>query len=73
MLSKSITYIQGEPFKDKKYHTCPEIKEKEFTFDQIQKYHIPYEQVIINWEKGRGAGTYARVYLGYIIQRVIDE
>ena len=74
MLSKSITYIQGEPFKDKKYQpTRNNNDEQEFTFDQIQQYYIPYDQIIIDEEHCRGAGKFAGVHPGYIIQRVIDE
>ena len=74
MLSESISYIQKgivdqNPHPYRKYNQ----NEQEFTFDQIQQYYIPYDQITINWEKGRGEGTYGRVYLGYIIQRVIDE
>ena len=77
MLSKSITYIQGEPFKDKKYHTCLEENndEQKVTFDQIQQYKIPYEQVRFYYDKEhcRGAGKFAGVHPGYIIQRAFDE
>ena len=76
MLSKSITYIQGEPFKENKYQTYQENNdEQEFTFDQIQQYYIPYEQIRYYYDEEHcyGAGTYASVHPGYIIQRVIDE
>ena len=74
MLSKSITYIQGEPFKENKYQTYQENNdEQEFTFDQIQQYYIPYDQITIDWEKCYGHGAFAIVYPGYIIQKVIDE
>ena len=77
MLSESITYIQGNPFMDNKYHTCPEENycEQKVTFDQIQQYKIPYEQVRFYYDKEHcyGYGTYASVHPGYIIQKVIDE
>ena len=68
-------YIQGEPFKDKKYHTCLEENndEQKVTFDQIQQYYIPYDQIIIDEEHCRGAGKFAGVHPGYIIQRAFDE
>ena len=68
MLSESITYIQNgivdqnpHPHRDNNY-------EQEFTFDYIQQYYIPYNQVIIDWEHCLGEDTFARVYSGYIIQ-----
>ena len=73
MLSESITYIQGNPYFENRYHTCEEKKEQEFTFDQIQQYYIPYDQIIIDEEHCRGAGKFAGVHPGYIIQRAFDE
>ena len=52
-----------------------EKKEQEFTFDDIQQYYILYDKNRLYYDKEHclGAGTYARVYPGYIIQRMIDE
>ena len=73
MLSESITYIQ-KGIVDQNPHPHRENNdEQEFTFDHIQQYYIPYNQVIIDWEKCYGHGAFAIVYPGYIIQRVIDE
>ena len=74
MLSESISYIQygivdQNPHPYRKYNQ----NEQEFSFDQIEKYHIPYNQVTIHWNKCIGAGSYAKVYSGYIIQSMIDE
>ena len=76
MLSKSITYIQGEPFKENKYQTYQENNdEQEFTFDHIQQDYIPYNQIRFNYDREHnlGAGSYGSVHSGYNVQRIIDE
>ena len=74
MLSESISYIQ-KGIVDQNPHPHREYNqnEQEFTFDHIQQYHIPYDQVTIDWNNCIGKGTYAAVYSGYIIQSMIDE
>ena len=74
MLSESISYIQygivdQNPHPYRKYNQ----NEQEFTFDQIEQYHIPYDQVSVDYEDLLGEGSYAAVYSGYIIQSMIDE
>ena len=74
MLSESITYIQKgivnqNPHPHRKYNQ----NEQEFTFDQIEQYHIPYDQLVIDWNHCIGFGTFAKVYTGYIIQSMIDK
>ena len=74
MLSESISYIQygivdQNPHPTRKYNQ----NEQEFSFDQIKQYHIPYDQVTIDWNNCIGKGTYAAVYSGYIIQSMINE
>ena len=74
MLSESISYIQ-KGIVDQNPHPHREYNqnEQEFTFDQIEQYHIQYNQVTIYWNNCIGKGTYAAVYSGYIIQSMIDE
>ena len=48
MLSKSITYIQKGIVDQNPHPIRNNNYEQEFTFDHIQEYYIPYEQVIIN-------------------------
>ena len=74
MLSESITYIQ-KGIVDQNPHPHREYNqnEQEFSFDQIEQYHIQYNQVTIYWNNCIGKGTYARVYSGYNVQRMIDE
>ena len=74
MLSESISYIQKgivdqNPHPYRKYNQ----NEQEFSFDQIEQYHIQYNQVTIDWNNCIGKGTYAKVYSGYIIQSMINE
>ena len=73
MLSESITYIQKGIVDQNPHPIRNNYYEQEFTFDHIQQYYIPYDQITIDWEKCYGAGTYARVYSGYNVQRMIDE
>ena len=72
MLSESISYIQYG-IVDQNLHPENNQNEQEFTFDQIEHYHIPYDQLVIDWNHRIGKGTYAAVYSGYIIQSMIDE
>ena len=74
MLSESITYIQkGIVDQNPHPHRENNQNEQEFSFDQIEQYHIQYNQVTIDWNNCIGKGTYAKVYSGYIIQSMIDE
>ena len=75
MLSESITYIQKGIVDQNPHPIRNNYYEQEFTFDHIQQYYIPYEQVRYYYDEEHcyGAGTYASVHPGYIIQRVIDE
>ena len=72
MLSESISYIQYG-IVDQNPHPENNQNEQEFTFDKIKQYHIPYDQVTIDWNNCIGKGSYAAVYSGYIIQSMIDE
>ena len=72
MLSESISYIQYG-IVDQNLHPENNQNEQEFTFDKIEQYHIPYDQVTIDWNNCIGKDTYAAVYSGYIIQSMIDE
>ena len=74
MLSESISYIQ-KGIVDPNPHPTREYNqnEQEFTFDQIEHYHIPYDQLVIDWNHYIDKGSYAAVYTGYIIQSMIDE
>ena len=72
MLSESISYIQYG-IVDQNLHPENNQNEQEFTFDKIKQYHIPYDQVTIDWNNCIGKGSYAAVYSGYIIQSMIDE
>ena len=74
MLSESISYIQ-KGIVDPNPHPTREYNqnEQEFSFDQIEQYHIPNDQLVIDWNHCIGKGSYARVYSGYIIQSMIDE
>ena len=72
MLSESISYIQYG-IVDQNLHPENNQNEQEFTFDKIKQYHIPYDQVTIDWNNCIGKGTYAAVYTGYIIQSMIDK
>ena len=75
MLSESITYIQKGIVDQNPHPHRNNNDEQEFTFDHIQQYYIPYEQIRYYYDEEHcyGAGTYASVHPGYIIQRVIDE
>ena len=73
MLSKSITYIQKGIVDQNPHPHRNNYYEQEFTFDQIQEYKIPYNQLSYDEYHSIGKGSYARVYSGYIIQRMIDE
>ena len=73
MLSESISHIQKGIVDQNPHPIRKNYYEQEFTFDHIQEYYIPYEQVIIDREKCYGYGAYGRVYSGYNVQRVIDE
>ena len=74
MLSESISYIQ-KGIVDQNPHPTREYNqnEQEFTFDQIEQYHIPYDQLVIDWNHRIDKGSYAEVYTGYIIQSMIDK
>ena len=72
MLSESISYIQYG-IVDQNLHPENNQNEQEFTFDKIKQYHIPYDQVTIDWNNCIGKGSYAAVYSGYIIQSMINE
>ena len=72
MLSESISYIQYG-IVDQNLHPENNQNEQEFSFDQIEQYHIQYNQVTIDWNKCIGEGSYAKVYSGYIIQSMIDK
>ena len=72
MLSESISYIQYG-IVDQNLHPENNQNEQEFTFDQIKQYHIPYDQVTIDWNNCIGKGAYASVHPGYIIQSMINE
>ena len=72
MLSESISYIQYG-IVDQNLHPENYQNEQEFTFDKIEQYHIPYDQVSVDYEDLLGEGSYAAVYSGYIIQIMIDE
>ena len=72
MLSESISYIQYG-IVDQNLHPENNQNEQEFTFDHIEQYYIPYDQVTIDWNNCIGEGAYAAVYSGYIIQSMIDE
>ena len=75
MLSESITYIQKGIVDQNPHPIRNNYYEQEFTFDDIQQYYIPYEQISFYYDREHcyGHGTYASVHPGYIIQRVIDE
>ena len=74
MLSESISYIQkGIVDQNPHPHRENNQNEQEFSFDQIEQYHIPYDQVSVDYEDLLGEGSYAAVYSGYIIQIMIDE
>ena len=72
MLSESISYIQYG-IVDQNLHPENNQNEQEFTFDHIEQYYIPYDQVTIDWNNCIGKGSYAAVYSGYIIQSMINE
>ena len=72
MLSESISYIQYG-IVDQNLHPENNQNEQEFTFDKIKQYHIPYDQVTIDWNNCIGKGAYASVHPGYIIQSMINE
>ena len=72
MLSESISYIQ-KGIVDQNLHPENNQNEQEFTFDKIKQYHIPYDQVTIDWNNCIGKGAFAIVYPGYIIQSMINE
>ena len=72
MLSESISYIQYG-IVDQNLHPENYQNEQEFTFDQIEHYHIPYDQLVIDWNHYIDKGSYAAVYTGYIIQSMINE
>ena len=72
MLSESISYIQ-DGIVDQNPHPENNQNEQEFSFDQIEQYYIPYDQVTIDWNNCIGKDTYASVHPGYIIQIMIDE
>ena len=72
MLSESISYIQ-DGIVDQNPHRENNQNEQEFTFDQIEQYYIPYNQVTIDWNNCIGKGAFAIVYPGYIIQSMINE
>ena len=57
MLSESISYIQYG-IVDQNPHPTREYNQNEqkFSFDQIEQYHIPYNQVTIDWNKCIGEG-----------------
>ena len=73
MLSESISYIQKGIVDQNPHPTREYYYEQEFTFDQIEQYHIPYNQVTIDWNNCIGKGAYASVHPGYIIQSMINE
>ena len=74
MLSESISYIQyGIVDQNPHPHRENNQNEQEFTFDQIEQYHIPYDQLVIDWNHYIDKGSYAAVYTGYIIQSMIDK
>ena len=74
MLSESISYIQkGIVDQNPHPHRENNQNEQEFTFDHIEQYHIPYDQVSVDYEDFLGEGSYAAVYSGYIIQSMINE
>ena len=75
MLSESISHIQKGIVDQNPHPIRKNYYEQEFTFDQIQQYKIPYDQLRFYYDKEHcyGAGRYASVHPGYIIQRVIDE
>ena len=72
MLSESISYSQYG-IVDQNLHPENNQNEQEFSFDQIKQYHIPYDQVTIDWNNCIGKGAFAIVYPGYIIQSMINE
>ena len=72
MLSESISYIQYG-IVDQNLHPENNQNEQEFTFDHIEQYHIPYDQVTIDWNNCIGKGAFAIVHPGYIIQSMINE
>ena len=72
MLSESISYIQYG-IVDQNPHPENNQNEQEFTFDHIEQYYIPYDQLVIDWNHYIDKGSYAAVYTGYIIQSMIDK
>ena len=74
MLSESISYIQkGIVDQNPHPHRENNQNEQEFSFDQIEQHHIPYDQVSVDYEDLLGKGSYASVHPGYIIQSMINE
>ena len=75
--SKPIIVMEKgkESLRDCLLKNLVDMKNRLIMINQIANglYHIPYDQLVIDWNNRIDKGSYAEVYTGYIIQSMIDK